>query len=68
MERSADEHAVLLRRDLALAADADAARVPDDLADHVLGRLTLDRLHVRLAPADRPLRDVVQFWLTVNHQ
>jgi hypothetical protein len=42
-----------------LSADSDAARVSDDLADHVLGRLALDALHVGLAPADRPLGDVV---------
>lgn len=59
MEGSPDEHAVLLGGDLALAADADAAGVADDLADHVLGRLAFDALHVRLPAADRPLGDVV---------
>ena len=59
MEGSPDEHAVLLGGDLALAADADAARMADDLADHVLGRLAFDALHVGLPAADRPLGDVI---------
>ena len=60
MKSSSDEHAILFGGDLALPADADAAGMPDDLADHVLGRLTLDALDVSLPPADRPLRDVVR--------
>ena len=60
MEGAPDEHAVLLRRDLALPADADATGVADNLTDHVLGRLTLDTLDVRFPAADRPLRDVVR--------
>jgi hypothetical protein len=60
MKRSPDKHAILFGGDLALPADADAAGVADDFADHVLGRLTLDALDVRLPSADRPLRDVVR--------
>ncbi len=60
MEGSSDEHAVLLGSDLALPANADAAGVANDLADHVLGRLTLDALDIRLPAADRPLRDVIR--------
>ena len=64
MELAADEEAVLSRGDLALAADADAAGVADDVADHVLGRVAgrrlLQVLHVHLAPADRPLGYVVR--------
>ena len=60
VERSADEHAVLLRRDLALSPDADAAGMANHLADHVLRGLPFDGLHVRLPAADRPLSDVVR--------
>ena len=64
MELAADEEAVLPGGDLALAADADAAGVADDVADHVLGRVAgrslLQVLHVHLAPADRPLGYVVR--------
>ncbi len=60
MKSSSHKHAILFGGDLALPADADAAGVADDLADHVFGRLTLDALDVRLPPADRPLRDVVR--------
>ena len=44
MELAADEEAVLPGGDLALAADADAAGVADDVADHVLGRVAGRRL------------------------
>ena len=60
MEGSSDEHAILLGGDLALPADADAARMAYDLTDHVLGRLAFDALHVRLASTDRPLGDVIR--------
>lgn len=62
MERSSDKETVLLGGDLALSPDPDAARMADDLADHVLGRVPrrLQVLHVRLPPADRPFRDVVR--------
>jgi hypothetical protein len=39
MECSPDEHAVLLGGDLALPADAYAARMADHLTDHVFGSL-----------------------------
>ena len=50
----------LLGSNLALAADADAAGLADDLADHVLG-LGGRRVRVLLPlPADGPLGDVVR--------
>ena len=64
MEDSLYKITELLGSNLALAADADAAGVADDLADHVLrrvaGRRLLQVLHVSLAPTDRPLGDVVR--------
>lgn len=66
MESPPDKIAVLPRGDPALSVYPDAARMPDDLADHVLGQLVLGplldralRLGVGLA-ADRPLGDVVR--------
>ena len=64
MKRASHEHAVFLGGDLALPSDPNAARVSDDLADHVLGGVRprgrgVQVGHVRLAPADGPLGDVI---------
>ena len=60
MEDPLDKITELLGCNLALAADADAAGLADDLADHVLG-LGGRRVRVLLPlPADGPLSDVVR--------
>ena len=60
MEDSLDKITEFFSCDLALAPDPYAARVADDLADHVLG-LAGRRVRVLLPlPADGPLGDVVR--------
>lgn len=62
MKVPADKVAKLARRNSALAKHAGAARMPDHLANHMLGRMVLVpeplRERVRLA-ANRPLRNIV---------
>ena len=62
MKGPSNKSAILLRGDLALSPNANTTWMSDDLADHVFGRVTRRRLqilHVRLAPTDGPLGDVV---------
>ena len=60
MENTFDKITEFFGSNLALAADADAARLPDDLADHVL-RLRGGRVRVLLPlAADGPLGDVIR--------
>ena len=60
MENTFDKITEFFGSYLALAADADAARLPDDLADHVL-RLGGGRVRVLLPlAADGPLGDVIR--------
>ncbi len=76
MKASSHESAVFRGSDLALSTDADAARVADDLAHHVLGRVraqvaviaqeapvaaaAVDVADVSLSPANWPLGNVVR--------
>ena len=60
MENTFDKITEFFGCNLALAPDPDAAGLPDDLADHVLG---LGGRGVRVLlplPTDRPLGDVVR--------
>ena len=60
MENTFDKITEFFGCNLALAPDADAAGLPDDLADHVL-RLRGGRVRVLLPlAADGPLGDVVR--------
>ena len=60
MENTFDKITEFFGCNLALAPDTDAARLPNDLADHVL-RLRGRRVRVLLPfPADWPLSDVVR--------
>ena len=60
MENTFDKITEFFGSNLALAPDADAARLPDDLADHVL-RLRGGRVRVLLPlAADGPLGDVIR--------
>lgn len=62
MEVPVDEVTVLPGGDATLAVDADAARVANHLAHHVLGRVILEAEPLRelvVLAADWPLGDVV---------
>ena len=60
MEDSLDEITEFFSCNLALAPDPDTARVPDDLADHVLGLAGWSVGVLLPLPTDRPLGDVVR--------
>ena len=63
MEGASDKLTIFFGCDFALAANADAAGVPNDFTNHVLGRMSgggVQIPNVRFPTTNRPFRDVVR--------